>query len=167
MAAKKKSSEIARTKVDAKTTLTLWGRAAGRCEICNKLLYCDSKYGDTANFAELAHIHAVGASGPRHCDELTQDEINQINNLMLLCEEHHHLIDTKPEDYSGAFLCTKKEEHEHRVRRVTDIQEDASCKMVSFFSNIDNIDVYGDATAFKRAVIRDKMYPKQDEPEAG
>ena len=36
--------------------------------------------------------------------------------------------------------------------------------MVSFFSNIDDIDVYGDATAFKRAVIRDKMYPKQDEP---
>lgn len=133
MAGKKKSSEIARTKIDAKTALTLWGRAAGRCEICNKLLYCDSKYGDVANFAELAHIHAVGASGPRHCDELTQDEINQINNLMLLCEEHHHLIDTKPEDYSGAFLRTKKEEHERRVRRVTDIQEDASCKMVSFF----------------------------------
>ncbi len=164
MAEKKKSSEIARTKIDVKTALTLWGRAAGRCEICNKLLYCDSKYGDVANFAELAHIHAVGASGPRHCDELTQEEINQINNLMLLCEEHHHLIDTKPEDYSGAFLRTKKEEHERRVRRVTDIQEDASCKMVSFFSNIDDIDVYGDATAFKRAVIRDKMYPKQDEP---
>lgn len=164
MAEKKKSSEIARTKIDVKTALTLWGRAAGRCEICNKLLYCDSKYGDVANFAELAHIHAVGASGPRHCDELTQEEINQINNLMLLCEEHHHLIDTKPEDYSGAFLRTKKEEHERRVRRVTDIQEDASCKMVSFFSNIDDIDVYGDATAFKRAVIRDKMYPKQDNP---
>lgn len=33
MAEKKKSSEIARTKIDVKTALTLWGRAAGRCEI--------------------------------------------------------------------------------------------------------------------------------------
>ena len=41
-------------------------------------VYKRQKYGDVANFAELAHIHAVGASGPRHCDELTQDEINQI-----------------------------------------------------------------------------------------
>jgi len=161
---KKRSSEIARTAIDVKTTLTLWGRAAGRCEMCNKLLYCDSKYGDMANFAENAHIHAVGTTGPRHRDEMTQDEINQIDNLMLLCEEHHHLIDTKPEDYSGKFLCAKKEEHESRVRRVTDIQEEASCKMVSFFSNVDKVDVYGDTIAFKRAVIRDKMYPKQDEP---
>ena len=164
MANKKKSSEIARTAIDPKTTLTLWGRAAGRCEICNKLLYCDSKYGDMANFAENAHIHAVGATGPRHRDEITQDEINQIDNLMLLCEEHHHLIDTKPENYSGTFLCTKKAEHESRVRRVTEIQEDASCKIVVFFSNIDSVDVYGDTISFKRAVIRDGMYPKQDEP---
>ena len=164
MANKKKSSEIARTAIDPKTTLTLWGRAAGRCEICNKLLYCDSKYGDMANFAENAHIHAVGATGPRHRDEITQDEINQIDNLMLLCEEHHHLIDTKPENYSGTFLCTKKAAHESRIRRVTEIQEDASCKIVVFFSNIDSVDVYGDTISFKRAVIRDEMYPKQDEP---
>ena len=164
MADKKKSSEIARTAIDPKTIIMLWGRAAGRCEICNKLLYCDSKYGDMANFAENAHIHAVGATGPRHRDDMRQDEINRIENLMLLCEEHHHLIDTKPEDYSGAFLCSKKEEHENRVRRVTEIQEDASCKTVAFFSNTDNVDVYGDTTAFKRAVIRDRMYPKQDEP---
>lgn len=83
----KKSSEIARTAIDDKIKLTLWGRAAGRCEICNKLLYCDSKYGDPANFAEFAHIHAVGMTGPRHRNEITQDEINQIDNLMLLCEE--------------------------------------------------------------------------------
>ena len=74
------------------------------------------------------------------------------------------MIDTKPENYSGTFLCTKKAEHESRVRRVTEIQEDASCKIVVFFSNIDSVDVYGDTISFKRAVIRDGMYPKQDEP---
>ena len=74
------------------------------------------------------------------------------------------MIDTKPENYSGTFLCTKKAAHESRIRRVTEIQEDASCKIVVFFSNIDSVDVYGDTISYKRAVIRDGMYPKQDEP---
>ena len=101
---KKTSSEIKRSAIDEKTKMFLWGRAAGRCEICNKLLYIDSKYGDTANFAENAHIHAVGTNGPRHKVDMTQEEINQSENLMLLCAEHHHLIDTKPENYSGDNL---------------------------------------------------------------
>ncbi len=47
------------------------------------------KYGDTANFAEMAHIPAVGKTGPRHLDEMSKGEINKIENLMLLCAEHH------------------------------------------------------------------------------
>lgn len=101
---KNKSSEIKRTPIREAVKLRLWGMAAGRCEICNKLLYLDSHYGDDANFAENAHIHAVGKTGPRHVDSMTKDEINNIDNLMLLCAEHHHLIDTKPENYLSDFL---------------------------------------------------------------
>ncbi len=87
--------------------------SAGRCELCNKLLYLDSNFGDSANFAENAHIHAVGAAGPRHEDEMDENEINQIDNLMLLCAEHHHLIDTKPENYPADYLVRKKESMRH------------------------------------------------------
>ena len=48
---KNKSSEIKRTPIREAVKLRLWGMAAGRCEICNKLLYLDSHYGDDANFA--------------------------------------------------------------------------------------------------------------------
>lgn len=51
----KNSSEVKRTALEEKTKIFLWGMTAGRCEICNKLLYIDSKFGDTANFAEM-HI---------------------------------------------------------------------------------------------------------------
>lgn len=47
----KNSSEVKRTALEEKTKIFLWGMTAGRCEICNKLLYIDSKFGDTANFA--------------------------------------------------------------------------------------------------------------------
>lgn len=48
--------------------------AAGRCEICNKLLYLDSFMGQEGNYAELAHIHAVSKNGPRHKKDMTKDE---------------------------------------------------------------------------------------------
>ena len=41
---KKQSSEIKRTPLREAVKLRLWGMAAGRCEICNKLLYLDSYY---------------------------------------------------------------------------------------------------------------------------
>lgn len=158
------SSEIARTNIDQKVVMRLWGMSAGRCELCNKLLYIDSNFGDSANFAENAHIHAVGATGPRHKDEMDRSEINQIDNLMLLCAEHHHLIDTKPENYQGDYLVRKKKEHEARIRSLTEIREDASCKMVTYFSNIDNTTMFSADDMLRRAVVHEKLYPKQDVP---
>lgn len=137
---------------------------AGRCEICNKLLYIDSKFGDTANFAENAHIHAVGKNGPRHVDEMSKEEINKIENLMLLCAEHHHLIDTKPENYPDNTLIDCKKHHEERIRKITEIQDDASCKIVTFFSNIDNVEIFSAEMLLKRAVVKANLYPRQDAP---
>ena len=159
---KKTSFEIKRSAIDEKTKMFLWGRAAGRCEICNKLLYIDSKYGDTANFAENAHIHAIGINGPRHKADMTQEEINQSENLMLLCAEHHHLIDTKPDNYSGDTLIRYKKQHEERIRKLTEIQDDASCRVVTFFSCIDNVEIFNADMLLKRAVVNEKLYPKQD-----
>lgn len=160
----KNSSEVKRTALEEKTKIFLWGMTAGRCEICNKLLYIDSKFGDTANFAENAHIHAVGKNGPRHVDEMSKEEINKIENLMLLCAEHHHLIDTKPENYPDNTLIDCKKHHEERIRKITEIQDDASCKIVTFFSNIDNVEIFSAEMLLKRAVVKANLYPRQDAP---
>lgn len=161
---KKQTSEITRSAIKEPVKLQLWGMAAGRCEICNKLLYLDSYFGDNVNFAENAHIHAVGSAGPRHKDDMTQEEINCVDNLMLLCAEHHHLIDTKPESYPDERLVDLKKAHEERIRKLTEIQEDASCRMVTFFSNIDHAEVFSATNLLRNAVVKDKMYPQQDEP---
>lgn len=161
---KKQTSEIKRTALKEFVKLRLWGMSAGRCEICNTLLYLDSYYGDDANFAENAHIHAVGSTGPRHKEEMSQEEIDCVDNLMLLCAEHHHLIDTKPENYPSDMLVKQKKAHEERIRRLTDIQDDVSCKMVAYFSNIDNAEVFCTTSLFRKAVAKENMYPKQEEP---
>lgn len=158
---KKVNSEIGRTSIDNKVVLKLWAVSGGRCELCNRLLYSDLTFGADGNFGEMAHIHAVSAGGPRHKIGMTPEEKNNIENLMLLCEEHHHMIDSNPNEYGDGFLIAQKRRHEQRIRSVTDINEDQSCRMVSYFSNIDNQEVFNSERLFKDAVLSAGLLPLQ------
>ena len=126
------NSCIGRTTIDEKVRMKLWAISGGRCEMCNRLLYSDLHYGNDGNFGELAHIHAVSEGGPRHKFGMTPEEKNNIENLMLLCEEHHHMIDNNPNDYSDGTLTRTKQAHEERIRRVTEISEEQSCRIACY-----------------------------------
>ena len=79
---RKNSSEVARTAINDYIKLTLWGIAAGRCELCNCPLYEDGTFGVAGNFAEVAHIHAVSLGGPRNVSDMTEDEKNRLRKEM-------------------------------------------------------------------------------------
>lgn len=157
----KVNSEIGRTSIDEKVRMKLWAVSAGRCEMCNKLLYEDSTFGVQGNFGENAHIHAVSANGPRHKYGMSSQEKNDISNLMLLCAEHHHMIDTHPEEFVDGLLMKYKINHESRIRNVTDIRDDQSCRMVAYFSDIDRQEEFYKEQLFKDAVIADNKLPMQ------
>lgn len=96
--------------------LQLWTRAGGRCEFCdcNKPLWRDGLTLKNIKLGEMAHIIGASSDGPRGNDsseELQQD----FDNLMLLCHEHHKLVDSKPEEYPAEQLRTWKRQHEHRI----------------------------------------------------
>lgn len=157
---KKCDSSIGRTSIDPRTQNQLWGMAAGRCEICGKLLYCDSYVGQEGNYAELAHIHAVSENGPRHKYGMTPSEKNNISNLMLLCAEHHHMIDTNEEFFETGYLLNLKHEHEQWVRDITEISNKQTCRIVSYFSNIDvNEESFSDMI-LRNTVAKSKQYPR-------
>ncbi len=155
-------SEIGRTAIDEKVKMKLWAVSAGRCEICNQLLYTDGVLGYDGNFGELAHIHAVSEGGPRHKYGMTNEEKNNIDNLMLLCPTHHHLIDSKPEEFGDGFLVHQKKLHEDRIRKLTNISEKESTKIITFFSNIDNQQLYSSERLLKEAVLGVGRYPMDD-----
>ena len=155
------SSCIGRTSIDEKTRMKLWAVSGGRCEMCNRLLYEDSTFGVEGNFGEMAHIHAVSDNGPRNKRGMTSEEKNNIENLMLLCSEHHHMVDTKPEEFGDGLLKSKKKNHEERIRRVTDISEEESCRIVSYFSNIDNCEEFSSDRLFKEALLFSGKLPMQ------
>lgn len=158
----KVNSEIGRTAISETVRMKLWAVSGGRCELCNRLLYSDQYFGTDGNFGQMAHIHAVSVGGPRHKYGMTPEEKNDISNLMLLCADHHHMIDTYPDDFSDGLLIIRKKQHEERIRSVTEISYEQSCRIVTFFSNIDNAEIFSSENLLRAAVISSGLYASQN-----
>lgn len=156
------NSEIGRTSINDYVRMRLWAVSGGRCEMCNRILYQDLVFGHDANFGEMAHIHAVSENGPRRKYGMSEDEKNNIDNLMLLCAEHHHMIDTHPGDFAEGLLIKKKKNHEDRIRQVTGIPSEQSCRIITYFSNIDNQAEYSSDRLLREAVLLSGRVPMQD-----
>ncbi len=99
------------TSVQKRELLILSG---GRCEFegCGKLLTLDG-----IPISQYAHIIASSPNGPRG-GELSHELANDLDNIMLLCSEHHTLIDRKIDDFPTDKLKEMKHKHEGYIRRL-------------------------------------------------
>src|SRR5690349_339403 len=61
--------------------------------------------------SEVAHIIAESLDGPRGEFPLPLEERNRYENLILLCEEHHHVVDAQIATYSVERLRQMKYDH--------------------------------------------------------
>ena len=96
----------------------LWGRAASRCGICRRQLTEDKAAAtDAFPFGEQAHIVAEENGGPRGDSILTPEQRNGYHNTILLCPNHHTIIDKDLVDYPVEKLHMLKAEHELWVER--------------------------------------------------
>lgn len=68
--------------------------------------------------AEICHIRAQNPSGPRFSASQTAEERHSFNNLVLMCEVHHKIIDAKENfaTYSVERLMEIKAAHEEKGR---------------------------------------------------
>jgi SMODS-associated and fused to various effectors sensor domain len=112
---------VPRGKLNRDTERLLIARAAGRCEFrgCNEFLYVHPLTGETGNFGENAHVVAFRRGGPRGDVPNRPADIDDTDNLMLLCRRDHKLIDDDPDRYTVEELKAHKHEHEARIKRVT------------------------------------------------
>ncbi len=94
--------------ISQKDIKKLFGLSAGRCNICNlQLAEANIQIG------EMAHIIAKSINGPRGAIQNKND--NSYNNLILLCPNHHSIIDQNPYNYSAEYLHKIKNEHENNI----------------------------------------------------
>lgn len=121
--------------ITEKTIKLLWANAAGRCSFtgCEERLTIEQ----AANAApytlgEMAHIKGEKAGSNRYDKSQTTHERDSYENLILLCPNHHTLID-KPENegiYSDDVLTKMKITHEKNVSKCLEAKELSSAEKV-------------------------------------
>ena len=76
-----------------------------------------TKYSDAAVIGQICHILAISTNGPRGKSGLTEEELNSPDNLILLCRNHHGLVDSQHKTYPAEMLREWKQEHEAKMKK--------------------------------------------------
>jgi hypothetical protein len=104
--------------ISLKTHKMLWGRAANICAFpnCKKALVVDeTETDDPSIIGEEAHMVGQKESGPRGISSLNEEERDKYSNLILLCRNHHKVVDDQDRTYPVEKLKEFKENHEKWV----------------------------------------------------
>ncbi len=129
-----------RPPIDRAEELKLWVRSGGRCAFCNKYLLEDDFFIYAVPIGEMAHIVGWKDStrSPRGKDPLPVEERNNADNLMLVCSEHHQIIDKGKllNKFPVERLRQQKRDHEERIFLLTSMGPDQETGVIRMFSGI-------------------------------
>lgn len=117
--------------ISPKVIKKLFSLSAGRCNHCGRELLEEG-----VQIGEMAHVIAKSANGPRAINGQAND--NSYENLILLCPNHHAIVDKKPKKYPPHILYKMKDKHESWVAsqldRTTEYKADlAALQLLSKF----------------------------------
>jgi hypothetical protein len=102
---------------------TLWSKAHGccshpDCRATKSLLLPPTEQGDpNAVLGEMSHIVAYSDDGPRGDPSVPEKERDRYPNLILLCPDHHTMIDKQPNSAPSAEIRKWKEDWEAEAGR--------------------------------------------------
>src|SRR3989338_5216777 len=94
-------------------------KCGNRCAMpeCRKELIIDRTEKDCESIiGEMAHIKGEKPTSPRYDFNMTYVECNSHQNLMILCCDHHKMIDDQPNTYTVKKLYEIKKQHENWIR---------------------------------------------------
>lgn len=122
------------------TLMALCARAAGRCQFkgCNRVLFRDMVSLVTFNNTNVAHIVASSPNGARGDVQESHALSNSLDNLMLMCADHHKLVDDHPADYPVTKLRKMKQEQERAVESVCEALNSDQSQILLLTSRIKN-----------------------------
>jgi hypothetical protein len=101
----------------------LFQKSGNRCAFpgCSQeLTYPEAPADDPVVLSEVAHIVAHTQDGPRGDYPLPLEERDKYDNLILLCEQHHNIVDDQPHTYPVERLRQIKADHERLVQDAMD-----------------------------------------------
>ena len=80
---------------------------------CDKKLIAED---NLSIISKICHIEAASENGPRWNASMTGDERRDFSNLILLCDEHHTIIDNKDNELKFPVSLLKKWKAEHEAK---------------------------------------------------
>lgn len=100
-----------------RTRKILWGRSGNLCAYCKRVLVEDGTLlSEESVVGDEAHIVGERPTAARGQFGVGRDDLDEYDNLMLLCKVHHKLVDDQPETYPVERLLAMKAAHEHWVK---------------------------------------------------
>ncbi len=102
----------------------LWAKSGNRCFLCKvELVQQPDQLTKNVIIGEECHIVSQKKDGPRGSYSYTGD-FDSYDNLVLLCANHHKIVDDQTEVYTVEFLLLGKGLHENWVK--TTLERDVS-----------------------------------------
>lgn len=147
------------------TKLVLYALSAGYCQYrgCSKRLTGDELTGEVFNTAWVSHVIGSKPGGPRGDDVLSEVLRDDIKNLMLLCDEHHRLIDKHdPNGHPPELLYEMKAEQEGRIELVCSISPHAKSHVLLYGANIGDHRTALDYGTTAPALLQRRRYPAKE-----
>jgi hypothetical protein len=142
--------------ITPQTAQRVWSDAGARCmfEGCAKDLSHVPFYKGAARVGYLAHIIASDPRGPRGSAAESHLRSNDPDNVMLLCDEHHRLIDSfAPDKYPADVLYSMRQSHRDLVRSYLDSLAFPRAKAVTLHANLAQIPTYFQESEFIEAIL--------------
>lgn len=147
--------------ISASTTEKVWRDAGGRCMYrgCGRDLSHTTLTTKQAKIAYLAHIVASDPDGPR--GKIDSHSLSDVpENIMLMCDEHHRLIDRvdvagHPED----LLAEMRKDHTSRVRLLLDSLSYPSAQIITLLADIAQVPTNVSTTELYGALLARHLGP--------
>ena len=138
--------------ISLKTHKILWGKSGNKCSFpgCRLDLVMDeSETDDPSVIGEEAHIVAKKEKGARGISELTLEQRDKYNNLILLCSVHHKLIDDQENKYTVDVIHGYKNQHEKWVNENLSIDKIKERNDLVYAGYVDTIIELADINSWK------------------
>ena len=100
-----------------RTRKILWGRSGNLCAYCRRVLVEDGdELSDESVVGDECHMIGEKPGAARGQIGVGRDDLDEYDNLVLLCKVHHKLVDDQPDTYSVDRLREMKATHELWVK---------------------------------------------------
>jgi len=155
------------TPITQKTAWQVWADAGGRCMYtgCGKNLTSIPLYNKSARVGYLAHIVASDQNGPRGNAADSHRLSDNAENIMLMCDAHHRLIDCfAPAEYPADRLYEMRQAHRDLVHHYLDSLSFPRTKAITLHANLAQVPTYFNESDLIDAILDTgrAMLPKVD-----